>query len=218
MINENQPGARRLRRHEETREQLVAHAIDIMGTQGVVGLSLGDLARRIGVRTPSLYTYFDSKNALYDELFRRGWQECHDQVLAHRERLGPVTPGTDVVSRVQALQTTFVGWAVDHPGLGQLMFMRPVPSWEPSPPAYDAAVKFLVEVVEEVHAYRDHGLLRLDADPDEIVTNLTTIGTGVITSQIANEPGVPYAEGRATRHFPALLTAVIQHYLPQEPS
>jgi AcrR family transcriptional regulator len=214
MSEANQPGARRLRRHKETREQIVAEAIDIMGTQGVVGLSLGDLARRIGVRTPSLYTYFDSKNALYDELFRRGWQECYDEVLAHRERLGPVTSATDVVSRLQALQVTFVGWAVDHPALGQLMFMRPVPSWEPSPPAYEAAVKFLGLLVDEVSAYRDHALLRVDADPDEIVTNMTTIGTGVIASQLANEPGVPYVQGRATRHFPALLTAVIQHYLP----
>jgi len=214
MSFENQPGGRRLRRHEETREQIVAHAIDIMETQGVAGLSLGDLARRIGVRTPSLYTYFESKNALYDELFRRGWRECRDQVQAHRERLGAITPLTDVAGRLQALQATFVGWAVDHPALSQLMFMRPVPAWEPSPTAYEEAVQFLGLLVDEVQAYRDQGLLRPDADPDELVTNLTTIGTGVIASHLANEPGVPYDKGRATRHFPALLTAVVQHYLP----
>jgi AcrR family transcriptional regulator len=213
MTVRNQPGERRLRRHEETREQIVAHAIDIMGTQGVAGLSLGDLARRIGVRTPSLYTYFDSKNALYDELFRRGWQECHDQVRAHSERLGAITAATDAVNRLQALQATFVGWALDHPALGQLMFMRPVPAWEPSPAAYEAAVKFLGMLVEEIHAYRDHGLLRPDVDPEEVVVNLTTIGTGVIASQLANEPGVPFDRGRATRYFPALLTVVTQHYL-----
>jgi len=216
MAVENQPGERRLRRHEETREQIVAHAIDIMGTQGVAGLSLGDLARRIGVRTPSLYTYFDSKNALYDELFRRGWQECHDQVRAHSERLGAITPLTDVIGRLQALQATFVRWALNHPALSQLMFLRPVPAWEPSPAAYEAAVQFLRLLVDEINAYRDHGLLRPDADPDEVVINLTTIGTGVIASQLANEPGVPFDRGRATRHFPALSTAVIQYYLPQE--
>jgi AcrR family transcriptional regulator len=216
MVVEQRPDERRLARHQETREQIVAHAIDIMGTQGVAGLSLGELARRLGVRTPSLYTYFDSKNALYDELYRRGWQECHDEVRAHAERLGAPTPATDVIRRGQALQVTFIRWALDHPALSQLMLLRPVPAWEPSPSAYQAAVDFFDLLVDEVHSYRDQGLLRPDADLDEMATNIATIGTGVIASQLANEPGVPYDRGRAAGHFPALATAVIQHYLPQE--
>jgi len=42
--------------------------------QGVAGLSVGEIARRMGIRPPSVYVYFPSKHALYDALFARGAQ------------------------------------------------------------------------------------------------------------------------------------------------
>src|SRR3954454_7884937 len=66
---------RRHRRRQETIEQVLDVAAGLMATEGVTGLSLGEVARRMGMRTPSLYVYFDSKNALYDALFERGWRE-----------------------------------------------------------------------------------------------------------------------------------------------
>lgn len=47
--------------------------MDVMGEHGVAGLSLGEVSRRVGIRPPSLYVYFPSKHAVYDELFARGW-------------------------------------------------------------------------------------------------------------------------------------------------
>jgi len=215
MADVYSPGGRRTRRHQETREQIMLHAIDIMDSQGVAGLSLGEVARRLGVRTPSLYSYVDSKNALYDALFQRGWQECHAVVRSHATRLGTITAETDVVDRAQALLTSFVRWALDHPALSQLMLLRPVPAWEPEALAYQAALDVLQLQIDEVHAYQDKDLLRADADPEEMVANLAAICTGVIARQLANEPRVPYDRGQAHAHFPALVTAVIQHYLPQ---
>src|SRR5919206_13696 len=68
------PLDRRQRRRQETIEQVLDVAVEVMAEQGVVGLTLGEVARRMGVRPPSLYGYFDGKNALYDALFERGWQ------------------------------------------------------------------------------------------------------------------------------------------------
>ena len=66
---------RRHRRREETIREIVDVAVELMGEHGAAGLSLGDVARRMGIRTPSLYGYFDSKNALYDAVFERGWRQ-----------------------------------------------------------------------------------------------------------------------------------------------
>jgi AcrR family transcriptional regulator len=60
---------RRHRRRQETVEQVLDVAVAVMAEQGVAGLSLGEVARRMGIRPPSLYVYFDSKNALYDAIF-----------------------------------------------------------------------------------------------------------------------------------------------------
>ena len=63
---------RRQRRRQETIEEVLGLAAEIMAEQGVAGLSIGEIARRMGIRPPSLYVYFPSKHALYDALFARG--------------------------------------------------------------------------------------------------------------------------------------------------
>lgn len=215
MDTATQPDERRLRRHRDTREEIVALAIDVMGAQGVAGLSLGELARRLGVRTPSLYTYFDSKAALFDELFRRGWADAHADLSAHLDRLGPPTTRTNPIDRGSTLTRAHLQWLLDHPALSQLMIFRPIPDWAPTQAAFAASLAFYQLLVDEVHAWRGLGLLRPDADPDELIENIATLVTGVATRQLSNEPGVPFDEGRASRHFSALFTAVLSSYLPE---
>src|SRR3954452_16367441 len=69
---------RRQRRRLETIEEIVDVAVEVMTEHGVGGLSLGEGARRMGMRTPSLYVYFDSKNAVYDAIFARGWRSVYE--------------------------------------------------------------------------------------------------------------------------------------------
>src|SRR5258707_621444 len=57
---------RRQRRRQETVEEVLGLAAQIMAEQGVAGLSIGEIARRMSIRPPSLYVYFPSKHALYD--------------------------------------------------------------------------------------------------------------------------------------------------------
>ncbi len=214
MTTDQQPDQRRTRRHAATREELLAHAIDIMTSQGVAGLTLGELARRIGVRTPSLYTYFDSKNAVYDELFRRGWQESLDAMRAASERLGPLTSETNLVSRLVSITIDNISWHLDHPALSQLMLTRPVPDYEPSPDAYAPSLALSQLLLDEVVQWRELGLIRPDADPVEVAEQIATASSGIIARQLSNEPGVPYTKGRHTPYWPMLITAVIRPYLP----
>ncbi|HEY6429119.1 MAG TPA: helix-turn-helix domain-containing protein, partial [Acidimicrobiales bacterium] len=60
---------RRARRRQETIEEILAIARDVMAEEGVNGLSLAEVARRLGVQPPSLYKYFPSLMAIYDALF-----------------------------------------------------------------------------------------------------------------------------------------------------
>ena len=62
----------RVARHRATRQRLVAEAWDIAHAEGLAAVSLGELARRVGLRQPSLYTYFKAKVDLYDDMFRQG--------------------------------------------------------------------------------------------------------------------------------------------------
>ena len=48
------PGDRRARRRQETIEEILAIADDVMTEEGVNGLSLSEVARRLGVKPPDL--------------------------------------------------------------------------------------------------------------------------------------------------------------------
>lgn len=209
-----EPG-RRQRRHDQTRDEIVALAIEIMADQGVAGLSLGEVARRLGVRTPSLYTYVESKNALYDELFRRGWWACLDEMRARRDALGPIDGHTDAVARVLAITDSFVGWALANPELSQLMLTRPVPQWQPTPEAFAPSLAAAELSRDELAALRDHGRLRPATDVEQLMQNLATATTGAVVRHLANEPGVAHADGVAVGHLPALVRALVLAHLPE---
>src|SRR5690348_11662067 len=130
---------RRQRRRLETIEEVLDIAAEIMTEQGVAGLSVGEIARRMGIRPPSLYVYFPSKNALYDALFQRG----AEQILAAVEGLNAELAGRSLEDQLLGSARAFVGWCVAHPAYSQLLFWRPVPGFTPSPEAYAPAVRMV---------------------------------------------------------------------------
>ena len=52
------------------------------GEHGIAGVSLHALAREVGIRQPSLYGYFDSKDALYDAMFADGNRQLIERLNA----------------------------------------------------------------------------------------------------------------------------------------
>jgi len=121
---------RRLLRRQATIQEILDISVDVMTESGVNGLTLAEVARRLGVQTPSLYKYFPSIAAVYDALFQRGMAahlEVQRQAMAAADQPGlpALTAGLEASGR----------WALDNQALAQLMFWRPVPSFEPSPEA-----------------------------------------------------------------------------------
>ena len=60
------------------------------------GLSLAEVARRLGVQPPSLYKYFPSLMAIYDALFLEGQRE---NLEAMRAGMQGAEPGLDALDR-----------------------------------------------------------------------------------------------------------------------
>src|SRR5215213_8546619 len=74
------------RRRAAVMDEALDHAMDLMTTEGVGALSVSEVARRMGIRGPSLYKYFPSRHAMYDALFARGLAGEHSAVYAASER------------------------------------------------------------------------------------------------------------------------------------
>lgn len=206
---------RRHRRREETIREIVDVAIELMSEHGAAGLSLGDVARRMGIRTPSLYGYFDSKNALYDAVYERGWRELGEVMTPLMTLPAKPASGRDDLAAI-ALDAAagFARWAVEHPAYAQLMFWRPVPGYEPSGAAYAPAVEVFELGRAAFAALRERGLFRADVDVDEAFRQWTVLIAGVVSQQLSNAPHEPFDDGTFTSGLPRLVAMFLKFYGP----
>lgn len=204
----NAPGRadRRARRRQETIDEILAIATGLMTEEGVNGLSLAAIARRLGVQPPSLYKYFPSLMAVYDELFRRGQAE-HLAVM--RRAMAGAEPG---LAALTAGLEASGRWALANRALAQLMFWRPVPSFRPSPEAFAPSAEMVARQRAALADAVTAGQLGPGADSDEAVHLVSTMITGVVSQAMANEPGLPWGQGRFTPLFPKLMSLLTAAY------
>src|ERR1700712_1069349 len=69
---------RRSERHAATKAEILDAAWALARTEGLAGISLRAVAKQVGMQAPSLYSYFPSKNAIYDAMFAQGAQAFID--------------------------------------------------------------------------------------------------------------------------------------------
>jgi AcrR family transcriptional regulator len=165
---------RRSERREATRAEILDAAWELVRSQGLAGLSMRDVARTIGMRPPSLYWYFESKQAIYDEMFA----EANRQLLA---RLAEVDWPEDPRAILRLSARVFVEFSAEDVERYQLLFQRTVPDFAPSSEAYALAV----EVFDQMRArFAAAGL----DDPAQFDI-WTALVAGLATQQTANDPG-----------------------------
>ena len=190
-------------------EEILRHAGDQMAREGVAALSMSEVARRVGIRQPSLYKYFPSRNAIYDEIFRRGSLAALD---ALKDGAATAAPG---LPALEAALLAAVRLAVERPVEAQLVTWRPVPGFEPSEAAFAPQQEFLATVGSLVRAAVEAGHLHPDAATDRGVSLLSVLISGVISQQLANEPGASFQDGRFTKLTEEALSMYARHFAPR---
>jgi AcrR family transcriptional regulator len=72
-----------------TRERILAAAATVLSTKGYAGARLSDIAELADLRTPAVYYYFDSREALIHEVMRVGQRSVLEHVETALAELGP---------------------------------------------------------------------------------------------------------------------------------
>lgn len=152
---------------------IVAAAWELARENGLAGLSLRDLARRLGMAAPSLYSYVDSKADLYDAMYADGWRSVLD--------LGDPEPAADVRTALLNVQRMYVKWALEDPVRYQLLNQRTIPGFEPSPQSYALA--------QEAYDRSFAGLAQLVPLTQQDKDLVTAVLVGLLNQQFANDPG-----------------------------
>jgi AcrR family transcriptional regulator len=200
---------RRQRRRQQTIDEILDVAVQVMAEEGVAGLSLSEVARRMGIQPPSLYKYFPSKLALYDALFQRGARE---NLATFRAAAAQAEPGwAALLAGIEAIMRQ----GLDHQVVAQLLNWRPVPGFEPSPAAFAPSIEFVQEARRLLQVAVDRGELHPDAASEEGPALLSILVAGVMSQQLANQPQASWDQGRFTRLTPQVLELFRCAYPPQ---
>jgi AcrR family transcriptional regulator len=166
---------RRAERREATRDEILAAAWAIARRDGLTAVTLREIGRLVGMQAPSLYSHFESKNAIYNAMFGQAWDEVMEYFGAHGP--APAHPRRALLWMAQ----TFFDFAVSDLARYQLMNRATIHDFRPTDAAY---ARSLVAYEGMRDVLRAAGI-RKQADLD-LWTGVTG---GSIDQQLANEPG-----------------------------
>ncbi|MGW1343258.1 TetR/AcrR family transcriptional regulator [Kribbella sp. NPDC002412] len=166
-----------------TRGRILAAAADLVLRQGVARTGLDDVRRAAGVSGSQLTHYFHDKQTLIDDVIE--WQT--DAAMDREPVLDSFEAWRRWADQVVARQTArkFQGGCELGSLAGQLAESSP----ETRAHLADGYDRWLDRFRHHLHAMRDQGLLRPDADPDSLAnTLLAAMQGGVLLSQTLRRP------------------------------
>jgi AcrR family transcriptional regulator len=181
-------------RQEAKVAAIVEAAWKLAREHGIAGVSLHALAREVGMRQPSLYAYFDSKDALYDAMFADGNRRLMKQ-------LDLVKLPRDPRAALKKFLAELVAFALEDPARYELLFERHLPGFTPSPTSYVLAEEVLGRAYKVINAA---GVTK-QGDIDCIVA----IVAGLMEAQLSNDPG----GNRWIRHLNRLVDLYVDDVL-----
>jgi len=185
-------------RRSNRRDQILGAAWEIAAESGLTAVSLHEVARRVGIRQPSLYGYVSSKLDLYDAMYA----QAYEQLLVRLDASAPEGTAREQLLRASRIVIDFV---MENPPRQQLLFQRTIPGFEPSPASYALATRLTDRCASLLAALGAGSPAQLDV--------YTALIAGLASQQGANDPG----GDRWTRHLEALLDVFLDHFSPEEP-
>jgi AcrR family transcriptional regulator len=147
--------SRRERRHEQTRQEIKQIARHQMAQQGTAAsLSLRGIAAEMGMRAPSLYNYYASRDDLVTDLLV-------DSYTHQAETLEQASASCQTQETIACLLATILAyrqWAVEHPTEFALIAGTPIPGYvapvEQTLPLARRSLKVLLDLLQS--AWDEH--------------------------------------------------------------
>ncbi|MFD6230859.1 TetR/AcrR family transcriptional regulator [Streptomyces sp. NPDC060232] len=100
------------------RERLIDVGAELVMNEGTGALGLREIARRAGVSHGAPRRYFPTHHCLLSAIARRGFADLGERFAEVAAGARESTPR----ERVRAIGCAYVGYALEHPGMFELMF------------------------------------------------------------------------------------------------
>jgi AcrR family transcriptional regulator len=194
---------------EDLATRLVDEAGRILSGEGAAALSLRRLATATGTSTMAVYTLYGDKQGLVAAMYRAGFERLGATL---RDAVGV---GDDPLTALANLGLAYRQAALANPHLYDLMFGRPIASFEPDPAAKEVAEAAYRPLVDAVQQCLDAGALvanPTDGASERIAFYLWAVSHGMVSLELAGQlPGE--VEARDAAYTDALILSSVP-FLP----
>ncbi len=190
------PSIRRRRNREAMIQAILETAREIMREEGVAALTMHELARRLEIRPPSLYNYYNSKMEIYDELFRLGFQ-----FFSHAMQEAASAAETTFDDMRRSMEA-YMNFALQNPELFKLCFERHVPGFVPSQESMKVVNRTIESAMLRINLWTERGGFDPKIPMDKAFDLVNAMMHGLVSMHLVNDPHLPIGEGRFGRLIP----------------
>jgi AcrR family transcriptional regulator len=180
------------------REAVVQAAVELLDSDGVGSLSLGHLAERLGVQTPSLYNHVEGMPGLVRQLTLRNAQDL-------AACMGDAAIGKSGPPALLAVAEAYRGYIKEHPGLYMASLRASGVQAQDGTPVDPDLAAAEERVVRIVLAVLDSFSLPGD-DAIHAVRGLRSVVHGFATLEVAGGFGMPLDCDESFRRLMEILT------------
>jgi AcrR family transcriptional regulator len=189
---------------EATREAILEEALSLASRIGFEPLSIGELAKAVGMSKSGLYAHFLDKEDLQLQVLQRAREIFMSQVV------NPALESADGAARLQALFDHWLRWAESEAVPGGCPFISAANEYDDRP---GRVRDYLVQVQERwlsnlgkaAQMAKDRGEFRADVDVDQFSHDFYAIVLAY--SHFRRLLRDPRSEARARSSFEALLAS-----------
>lgn len=191
-------------RRRRTIEEIKSISMDLLESRGLSGLSLGAIARALGVSTPALYHYFSNRDALLAALIADTSDALLDAVQAAAEiDAGPATALHDGISAYRT-------WALAHPEAFRMVFAPQQPGDSAADLAAGAAsTDHMAFIVARLAALHREGGLKLPAGLREAPSSVRTFAESRLDAESGKDPALVAAAAVVSHRVRSVILAEI---------
>jgi AcrR family transcriptional regulator len=180
-----------------TVDDVVDAGAEVADREGLEGVTLAEVAKRLGVRSPSLYAHVEGLSGLRRQLALRA-------AAGLQRRFVEAIRGKEGSQALRALAHEYRHFALSHPGLYEAS-QRAV-AREEDPELYDALASVVVPVVE---ALVQAGVP--DGDRIHVTRGIRSALHGFVTLERGGGFGMPEAVEESFQRLVELLVSGVEH-------